>query len=156
MTLVFLIHPKLIPIIFWQGETSESFWKMYNSYLVKRVSPRINHWYVIFQARESERHQEKFVSRRKWWKRHEDSEKSHFRSHINKYWTSSQKDDSVEGTKMFWEDLCEKLHARILDGQKDLLDMQTYGSRMMMFVIVLVRSWNYERSGNREMHVRSF
>ena len=96
---------------------------MYNSYLVKSVSPRINDWYVIFQSRESERHQEKFVSKRKLWKTHEDSEKSDFRSHINKYWTISQKDDPVEGTKIFWEDLCEKLHARVLDGQKDLLDM---------------------------------
>ena len=42
----------------------------------------------------------KFAPRRKIWKLHEDSIKSDFRSYINQYRVSDQKDNSVEG---YWD-----------------------------------------------------
>ena len=79
-------------------------------------------------------------TRRKIWKLHEDSVKSDFRSYINQYRASSQKDASVEH---YWNVLKGALvEATDRNGQKAQLDIEKHGGGMMILVIGLVRSRN--------------
>ena len=99
---------------------------------MKSVSPSISHWYRIYD-KESKK------TRRKIWKLHEDSVKSDFRSYINQYRASSQKDASVEH---YWNVLKGALvEATDKNGQKAQLDIEKRGG-MMILVIGLVRSRN--------------
>ena len=54
----------------------------------------------------------------------------------------------------FWKKICKRVQTRVVDLQKAQLDIKKHGGRMMILVIVLVKSINYGKSRNKETDVR--